>query len=78
MLSAAERAGAGEGTVPGQGAASPTPAGKDMAEEELAGSPGWEVRKPGAQAVPGGGEGGGWGSPNVTGPDCTLEQLVWS
>ncbi|XP_045433000.1 uncharacterized protein LOC118712079 isoform X2 [Pipistrellus kuhlii] len=54
MLSAGERAGAGEGTVPGQGAASPTPAGKDVAEEkELAGSPGWEEAKvPAEPALP--------------------------
>ncbi|XP_023617999.1 uncharacterized protein LOC102421195 isoform X1 [Myotis lucifugus] len=46
ILSQGEKDREGQGRVPGQGAASPTPAGKEVAEEkEVAGSPGWEGDK---------------------------------
>ncbi|XP_054575564.1 uncharacterized protein LOC129149862 [Eptesicus fuscus] len=46
ILSPGEKAGQEAGRVPGQGAASPTPAWKEVAEEkEVAGSPGWEGNK---------------------------------
>ncbi|XP_036157364.1 uncharacterized protein LOC118651853 [Myotis myotis] len=46
ILSQGEKDPEGEGRVPGQGAASPTPAGKEVAEEkEVAGSQGWEGDK---------------------------------
>lgn len=54
ILSQGQRDREEEGRVPGWEAASPTPVGKEVAvEEEVAGSLGQEVRKPGAPSSAG-------------------------
>ncbi|XP_059536809.1 uncharacterized protein LOC132225835 isoform X2 [Myotis daubentonii] len=81
ILSQGEKDPEGEGRVPGQGAASPTPAGKEVAEEkQVAGSPGWEVRRPGAPSSAGRwagcGDGEGAGHPQHDGAKLHLSRAA--